>query len=151
MAFKIRTSLKCSLITFYEKSLSMVVIERFSWGEGVGGFWVGLNLVLSFFGLMRTPIGSHWKANFYQWRSRNRKRSRKSIYAVWKSNIRVVSRVIRAMESEGSERFLFLPALLMTPSLRSAYDLVKTRLSESEAEAEGNLNHNISSHVLWLL
>ena len=65
-----------------------------------------------------------------------------------KSNIRVVSRVIRAMESEESERFLFLPALLMTPSLRSAYDLVKTRLSESEAEAEGKLNHNISSHVL---
>ena len=52
------------------------------------------------------------------------------------------------MESEESERFLFLPALLMTPSLRSAYDLVKTRLSESDAEAEGKLNHNISSHVL---
>ena len=52
------------------------------------------------------------------------------------------------MESEESERFLFLPALLMTPSLRSSYDLVKTRLSESEAEAEGKINHNISSHVL---
>ena len=35
--------------------------------------------------------------------------------------------------SEESERFHFLP----TPSLRSAHDLVKTRLSESEAEAEG--------------
>ena len=63
-----------------------------------------------------------------------------------KSNIRVVSRVIRAMESEGSERFLFLLAPLMTPSLSSAYDLVKTRLSEAEAEAEGKFNHNISSH-----
>ena len=39
------------------------------------------------------------------------------------------------MESEESERVLFLPAPLMTPSLRSAYDLVKTRLSKSEAEA----------------
>lgn len=29
-------------------------------------------------------------------------------------------------ESEESERFLFLPAPVMTPSLRSAYDLVKT-------------------------
>ena len=63
-----------------------------------------------------------------------------------KSNIRVVSRVIRAMESEESERFLFLLAPLMTPSLLSAYDLVKTRLSETEAEAEGKFNHNISSH-----
>ena len=48
------------------------------------------------------------------------------------------------MESEESERFLFLLAPLMTPSLLSAYDLVKTRLSE--AEAEGKFNHNISSH-----
>ena len=30
MAFKIQTPLKCSLITFYEKYLSVVVIERFS-------------------------------------------------------------------------------------------------------------------------
>ena len=63
-----------------------------------------------------------------------------------KSNIRVVSRVIRAMESEESERFLFLLAPLMTPSLLSDYDLVKTRLSEAEAEVEGKFNHNISSH-----
>ena len=58
-----------------------------------------------------------------------------------------VSRVIRAMESEESERFLFLRAPLMTPSLRSAYDLVKTRLSESEAEVERKFYHNISSHA----
>ena len=45
------------------------------------------------------------------------------------------------MESEESERFLFLPAPLMTPSLRFA-------MSESEVEAEGKFNHNISSHVL---
>ena len=57
----------------------------------------------------------------------------------------VVSRVIRATESEESERFHFLPAPLMTPSLRSGY-LAKTRLSESEAEAEGKSNHNTSSH-----
>ena len=50
------------------------------------------------------------------------------------------------MESEESERFLFHLAPLMTPSLRSAYDLLKTRLSEAEAEAEGKFNHNISSH-----
>ena len=49
------------------------------------------------------------------------------------------------MESEESERFLFLRAPLMTPSLRSAYDLVKTRLSESEAEVERKFYHNISS------
>ena len=32
--------------------------------------------------------------------------------------------------------------------LRSAYDLVKTRLSESEEEAEGLANHNAGSHAL---
>ena len=50
------------------------------------------------------------------------------------------------MESEESERFFFLLAPLMTPSLLSDYDLVKTRLSEAEAEAERKFNHNISSH-----
>ena len=50
------------------------------------------------------------------------------------------------MESEESERFLFHLAPLVTPSLRSAYDLLKTRLSEAEAEPEGKFNHNISSH-----
>ena len=34
-------------------------------------------------------------------------------------------------ESEESECFRFLPTPLMTPSLGSTYDLVKTRLSES--------------------
>ena len=42
-------------------------------------------------------------------------------------------------ESEESERFL---------RLRSAYDSVKTRLLESEAEAEGQSNHNTLSHAL---
>ena len=32
--------------------------------------------------------------------------------------------------------------------LRSAYDLVKTRLSESEAETEGYANQNALSHAL---
>lgn len=40
-------------------------------------------------------------------------------------------------ESEQSERFRFLLSPLMTMSPRSAYDLVKTRLLELEAEAEG--------------
>ena len=52
----------------------------------------------------------------------------------------IVSGVVRALmtlsstesESEESERFHFLPTTLMSPSLRSAYDLVKTRLSESD-------------------
>ena len=47
-------------------------------------------------------------------------------------------------ELEESECFHFLPVPLMTPSLRSRY-LAKTRLSESEAEAEGKSNHNTSS------
>ena len=40
-------------------------------------------------------------------------------------------------ESEQSERFRFLLSPLMTISPRSAYDLVKTRLLELEAEAKG--------------
>ena len=40
-------------------------------------------------------------------------------------------------ESEESECFHFFRLHLRLHRLRSAYDLVKTRLSESEAEAEG--------------
>ena len=39
-------------------------------------------------------------------------------------------------ESEESEHFHFLRLCLQLRRLCSAYDLVKTRLSESEAEAE---------------
>ena len=62
----------------------------------------------------------------------------------WNSKIVVVSAVISSTESESeeSERFHFLATLLITPLLRSAYDLVKAKLSESEAEAEGEVNHN---------
>ena len=50
----------------------------------------------------------------------------------------VVSRVISATESgsEESEGFHFFRLRSRLRRLRSAYDLVKTRLSESEAEAE---------------
>ena len=73
------------------------------------------------------------KAGFHQRRkrSRSRKQSRK---LKGKSKIGVVSGVIRATKSESEEsgRFHFF----RLRRLRSAYDLVKTRLSESEAEAE---------------
>ena len=76
----------------------------------------------------------------------------RAVMTMWKSKIAVLSRVIRATESESeeSERFHFLSTPLMTPSLRSAYDLVKTRLSEAKAEAEGKANHNALSHASWL-
>ena len=50
----------------------------------------------------------------------------------------VVSGVISATESgsEELERFHFFRLRLRLRRLRSAYDLVKTGLSESEAEAE---------------
>ena len=53
--------------------------------------------------------------------------------------LNVVSGVISATESESeeSERFHFFRLRLRLRRLRSAYDLVKTRLSESEEEAEG--------------
>ena len=40
---------------------------------------------------------------------------------------------------------------LQLSCLHSAYDLVKTRLSESKAEAEGQTNHNAPSHTLLLV
>ena len=40
-------------------------------------------------------------------------------------------------ESEESERFHFFQLCLRLYHLHSAYDLVKTRLSESEVEVEG--------------
>ena len=51
----------------------------------------------------------------------------------------VVSGVISATESESeeSERFHFFRLRLRLRRLRSAYDLVKTRLSESEAGTKG--------------
>ena len=42
-----------------------------------------------------------------------------------------------ATEEEESERFHFFRFRLRLRRLRSAYDLVKARLSDSEAEAEG--------------
>ena len=45
-------------------------------------------------------------------------------------------------ESEELERFHFFRL-----RLRSAYDLVKTRLSEPEAEAEGETNPDARSHA----
>ena len=52
------------------------------------------------------------------------------------------------LESEEPEHFYILPTALLTPSLRSTYDLVKTKMSESEAEAKGQTNHNALSHTL---
>ena len=53
--------------------------------------------------------------------------------------IGVVSEIISATqsESEESERFHFFRLRLRLRRLRSAYDLVKTRLWESEAGGEG--------------
>ena len=46
------------------------------------------------------------------------------------------------LESEESERFHFFRLRLRLHHLRSGYELVKTSLSESEAEAEGLTNHH---------
>ena len=63
----------------------------------------------------------------------------RALMTLSKLKIGVVSGVISATESESeeSERFHFFRLRLQFRRLRSAYDLVKTRLSDSEAEAEG--------------
>ena len=53
------------------------------------------------------------------------------------------------LESEEAEHFYILPTALLTPSLRSTYDLVKTKMSESEAK--GQTNHNALSHVHFVI
>ena len=72
-------------------------------------------------------------------RSRSRKRSRKSAYDLVKIKNRSRKRSHKR-DGIGVRRirtFPFLPTPLMTPSLTPRYNLVKTRLSESEAEAKG--------------
>ena len=89
---------------------------------------------------MTLQAGFHWRKS----RSRSRSRIRKSASDLVKIEIGVVSGVISSTESESeeSERFHFLPIPLLTPT---AYDPVKTRLSESQAEAEGKRkNHPIT-------
>ena len=56
-----------------------------------------------------------------------------------KDLVKILNAVISSAKSDvGRTRtFHFLPTPLMTPSLRFAYDLVKTRLSELEAQTEG--------------
>ena len=55
------------------------------------------------------------------------------------------------LESEEAEHFYILPTVLLTPSLRSTYDLVKTKMSESEAEVKGQTNHNALSHIHFVI
>ena len=55
------------------------------------------------------------------------------------------------LELEEAEHFYILPTPLLTPSLRFTYDLVKTRMSESEAEAKRQTNHNALSHVHFVI
>ena len=86
----------------------------------------------------KTPPMQTVKASFHQRqsRSRSRKRSRKSAYDLVKIKNRSRKRSHKC-DGIGVRRIKTLP-FLPTPSLTgSAYDLVKTRLSESDAEAEG--------------
>ena len=55
------------------------------------------------------------------------------------------------LELEEPEHFYILPTPLLTPSLRSTYDLVKTRMSESEAEVKGQTNHKALSHIHFVI
>ena len=73
-------------------------------------------------------------------RSRSRKRSRKGAYDLVKIKIGVVNGVIIATGSDCQKnsnwRFHFFRHRLRLNRLRLAYDLVKTRLPESEAKTE---------------
>ena len=82
---------------------------------------------------------SRVKAGFHLRQSRNR--NRKSAYDLVKLKNRSRKRSHK-LDGIGVGKIRTFPffnfaTLLITPLLRSAYDLVKTKLSESEAEAEG--------------
>lgn len=78
------------------------------------------------------------KAGFH-WQLRSPKWSRKSPYDSVKIKNRSCkqSHKLNRIGVTRIRTFPFLPTLLMTPLLCSAYDLVKTRLLESQVEAEG--------------
>ena len=72
---------------------------------------------------------------FCKRRSRSRERSPKNSYDLVKIKNRSHKR--DGIGVRGIRTFPFLPTPLTTPSLTPRYNLVKTRLSESEAEAKG--------------
>ena len=65
----------------------------------------------------------------------------------WKSQIGIVSGVISSKELESNQN-VSISSDSVYDSV--AYDPVKTRLSESEAEAEKPANRKIQSQTLWL-
>ena len=75
--------------------------------------------------------GFHWRRS----RSQSRRRNPKSACDLVK--IKNWSHKRDGIRVRRIRTFPFLPTPLMFRRLRSAYDLVKTRLSESEAEAQG--------------
>ena len=79
---------------------------------------------------------------------RSRKWSRKSGYNLVKIKNRSHKRNHKCdgiLESEKSEHFHFFRLSLRLHRLRSAYDIVKTSLSESEAEGLTNHHYDITS------
>ena len=90
-------------------------------------------------GVKRSGLRSCFCKGRSRSRSRSRKRSPKNAYDLMKIKNRSRKRSHRR-DGIGVRRIRtlpFLPTPLTTPSLTPRYNLVKTRLSESEAEAEG--------------
>ena len=87
----------------------------------------------SIYVIVKAGFHKHWS------RSWSCKLSYKRVLTKWKSEVGVISKVISATESESkeSEHFYFFHLCLRLRHLRSIYDLEKTSLLESEAEAEG--------------
>ena len=87
--------------------------------------------------------GFHWRRS----RSRNRRRSRKRAYEPVKieNQSRKRSHKLNGIGVRRIRTFPFLPIPFTTPSL---YDPVKTRLSESEAEAEEPINYKARNRTL---
>ena len=87
-------------------------------------------------------VGFHWR------RSRSRSRRRKSASDLVKIENRSRKRSYK-LDGIGVGRIRTVPFSSDSAYDSDAYDPVKTRLSESQAEAEEPTNHN-AGFILWL-
>ena len=91
--------------------------------------------------LKTTQIKYSFKAGFHWRRSRSRSRSRKSASDLAKIQNRSRKRSHK-LDRIGVRRIRTVPFSSDSAYDSDAYDLVKTRLSESQAEAQETINHN---------
>ena len=134
-------------INFVEQWMTMwwTISQLCSFSRPVWRYWersvltMMIPAVQELIGVKRSGLRSCFCKRQSRSRSRSRKRSRKNAYDLVKIKNRSRKRSHKrdGIRVRRIRTFPFLPTPLTNPSLTPRYNLVKTRLSESEAEAEG--------------